>query len=247
MLGRAGQTSTHGAPGGDAARPAPLRANLSVLGRIVCHPSIRLASLGSCRVPPHPERASFRPLPSPRGGTASRSIRLERAPPLLACRQVIRPAEGRRATSHRHRARYGVALRSDLPGSMATRCLVGFGCEFRHHSRHSPAGGLCARLRRRHPRRARPLRPPRVPPSPSSCIGTGLIGSAVGEAEGGPRVFGWCRLAGRAAGATGPEHQTAGGPVREGLMRLVSLSPALGPHSGRGGGLGGRRGPRMRV
>ena len=78
MLGRAGQTSTHGAPGGVAARPAPLRANLSVFGRIVCRPSIRLASTGSCRVPPHPERASFRPLPSPRGGTASPSVSSER-------------------------------------------------------------------------------------------------------------------------------------------------------------------------
>ena len=78
MLGRAGQTSTHGAPGGDAARPAPLRANLSVFGRIVCRPSIRLASTGSCRTPPHPERASFRPLPSPRGGNASPSVSSER-------------------------------------------------------------------------------------------------------------------------------------------------------------------------
>jgi hypothetical protein len=78
MLGRGGQTSSHRAPGGVAARPAPLRANLSVFGRIVCHPSIRLASLGSCRAPPHPERTYFRPLPSPRGGTASLAASSER-------------------------------------------------------------------------------------------------------------------------------------------------------------------------
>ena len=78
MLGRGGQTSSHRAPGGVAARPAPLRANLSMFGRIVCHPSIRLASLGSCLAPPHPERTSFRPLPSPRGGTASLAASSER-------------------------------------------------------------------------------------------------------------------------------------------------------------------------
>ena len=130
--------------------------------------------------------------------------------PLLPHLAVARAAEECRAAERRHRVRHGDPLRSDLPGSMATRCLVGVGCDLRHHSRHRPTGGLCARLRRPHPHRGRPFRPPHVPPSPSLRIRTRLVGSAVGEAGGGPRVFGWCRLAGRAAGATGTEHQTAG-------------------------------------
>ena len=173
-----------------------------------------------------------------RGGNRQ-SYSLKRAPPLLACRQVIPPAEERRAAGHRHRSRYSDPLRSDLPGSMATRCLVRFGCDLRHLSRLRPAGGLCAGLRRRHPRRVRPFRPPRVPPSLSWCVRAGHQEAAVGEAEGGPGVFGWCRVAGRAAIATGTEHHTAGGPVREGMTRLASVPPALGPSAAGGGVRGG--------
>ena len=124
---------------------------------------------------------------------------------------------------------------------MATRYLVRFGCDLRHLSRLRPAGGLCAGLRRRHPRRVRPFRPPRVPPSLPWCVRAGHQEAAVGEAEGGPGVFGWCRMAGRAAIATGTEHHTAGGPVREGMTRLASVPPALGP-SAAGGGSGGAEG-----
>ena len=100
MLDRGEQASSHGAPGGAAARPGPVRAKLSVLGRIVCDPSIRLASTGSCRAPPHPERTYFRPLPSPRGGTASLAASSERPRSWLAgrssrpLRSVARPTIG---------------------------------------------------------------------------------------------------------------------------------------------------------
>ena len=100
MLGRGGQTSSHGAPGGVAARPGPVRAKVSVLGRIVCQPSLRIARPGSCRAPPHPERASFRPQPFPRGGSASPSVSSERPRSWPAgrssgsLRSVVRPSIG---------------------------------------------------------------------------------------------------------------------------------------------------------
>ena len=78
MLGRGGQTSSHGARGAAYFLTSPLRAKLSALGRIVGQPSARIASTGSCCAPPHPERTSFRPLPSPRGGTARPTATSER-------------------------------------------------------------------------------------------------------------------------------------------------------------------------
>ena len=78
MLGRGGQTSSHGARGAAYFLTSPLRAKLSALGRIVGGTSARIASTGSCCAPPHPERTSFRPLPSPRGGTARPAATSER-------------------------------------------------------------------------------------------------------------------------------------------------------------------------
>ena len=81
-----------------------------MLGRIVCHPSIRLASLGSCLAPPHPERTSFRPLPSPRGGTASPAASSERPRSWPA---------GRSSRPLRSVARPSIAIDRDI----AIRCV----------------------------------------------------------------------------------------------------------------------------
>ena len=110
LLGRGGQASSDGAPDGVAARPGPVRAKLSVLGRIVGQHSVRLASTGSCRAPPHPERTSFRPLPSPRGGTASLTASSERPRSWLA---------GRSSRPLRSVARPGIAIGRDI----AIRCV----------------------------------------------------------------------------------------------------------------------------
>ena len=52
---------------------------------------------------------------------------------------------------------------------MATCCPARFRCGLWLCRRLRPTGELCARLRRPIPRR---VRPPRVPPSPSSCVRT---------------------------------------------------------------------------
>ena len=135
MLDRGGQASSHGAPGGVAARPGPVRAKLSVLGRIVCDPSVRLASTGSCRAPPHPERTSFRPLPSPRGGIASPTVSSERPRSWPAgrssrpLRSVARPTIGiARDMAIRcvptSRDRWLRAVRSDLDAIFGTRAAT---------------------------------------------------------------------------------------------------------------------------